>query len=51
MYFGIHKSGNGSAVLQGESIEEIGDIALLDAAIAQSDRYMQLAYEEGQNTE
>ena len=51
MYCGIHNSGNGSSLLQGPSIEEIGDIASLDASIAQSDRYMQLAYADEQVAE
>lgn len=40
-FFGLHKApGNGVAVLQGESIDDIGNIDALDANLQQSDRYL-----------
>lgn len=40
-FFGLHKSADGSVgVSQGDSIDEIGDITLLDEELAQSDRFM-----------
>lgn len=41
-YFGLHPEENGVAIKQGESANDIGDIASLDASIAQSDTYLAL---------
>lgn len=46
MYFGIHPSDNSVNIQQSKYIEEIGDIASLNENILQSEKYMQLVYEE-----
>lgn len=43
-YFGLHLTDNGVEVLQGDSSDDIGDLAVLDASIAQSEEYMNLQY-------
>jgi predicted ATP-dependent endonuclease of OLD family len=41
-YFGLRKGDDGSiTVLQGSSVDDIGDISLLDEELAQSDRYLE----------
>lgn len=40
-YFGLHMTDNGVNVIQGNSSNEIGDIAALDASIKQATRYLQ----------
>ena len=45
-YFGLHMTDNGVEVVSGKSSNDIGDIAALEANLEQSDRYMNLAYEE-----
>ncbi len=45
-YFGLHFRDNGVEVMCGKSSNDIGNIAALDANLEQSDRYMNLAYEE-----
>ncbi len=39
-FFGLHKSDQGVAVTQGESIYSIGSIAALDESLSQADRYL-----------
>jgi hypothetical protein len=40
-FFGLHKYAEGSVgISQGDSIDDIGDITLLDEELAQSDRFM-----------
>ncbi|MBK6417259.1 AAA family ATPase [Thermomonas sp.] len=39
-FFGLHASANGVTVSQGNSIDEIGDIASLDEELEQSDRFL-----------
>ena len=46
MYSGIHPSDNSVNIQQSKYIEEIGDIASLNENILQSEKYMQLVYEE-----
>lgn len=41
-YFGLRIESSGITVSQGESLEEIGDIAALDESLMQSDRYMEM---------
>lgn len=48
-YFGLHMTDSGVEVLSGKSSNDIGDIAALEANLDQSDRYMNLAYEEALN--
>jgi predicted ATPase len=43
-YFGLHPTENGVEVLSGDSSDDIGDIAVLDASVAQSEEYMNLQY-------
>lgn len=45
-YFGLLATENGVAVQQGESSNDIGDIASLDASIEQSDTYLSLCHGE-----
>lgn len=45
-YFGLHMTDNGVEVVSGKSSNDIGDIAALEANLEQSDRYMNLSYEE-----
>lgn len=45
-YFSLHFTDNGVEVISGKSSNDIGDIAALEASLEQSDRYMNLAYEE-----
>ena len=40
-FFGLHKESDGVEVLQGDSIEDIGDISALDEELMQSERYME----------
>jgi hypothetical protein len=44
-YFGLHLTENGVKVMSGDSSGDIGEIAVLDASVAQSEEYMQLQYE------
>lgn len=39
-FFGLHFSGDGVAIAQGDRIDEIGDITALDEELAQSDRFI-----------
>jgi hypothetical protein len=40
-FFGLHKTPhNGVEVMQGDSIDDIGDVDALDASLQQSDRYL-----------
>lgn len=39
-FFGLHQSDDGVVVMQGSSVDEIGDIAALDEELAQSDRFL-----------
>ena len=39
-FFGLHAGDNGVEVLQGQSIDDIGDIAVLGEELAQSDRFL-----------
>lgn len=39
-FFGLHASQDGVQVMQGQSVDEIGDIAVLDEELAQSDRFL-----------
>lgn len=48
-YFGLHFTDNGVGVVPGNSSSDIGDIAALEANLEQSDRYMNLAYEEAEH--
>jgi predicted ATPase len=41
-FFGLHRSESGVSVKQASSLDEIGDIASLDAELVQSDRYLEL---------
>lgn len=46
-YFGLHFAEDGGVeIQQGDSSNDIGDIAALDANLEQSDRYMELSYGE-----
>ncbi|RRD69030.1 MULTISPECIES: AAA family ATPase [unclassified Desulfovibrio] len=40
-YFGLHFAKNGVDVTAGDSANDIGDLAMLDASIAQSEEYLQ----------
>ena len=40
-FFGLHTEQNGTEVMQGDSIEDIGDIASLDEELEQSDRFLE----------
>lgn len=39
-FFGLHQQDEGVMVMQGKSVDEIGDIAALDEELGQSDRFM-----------
>jgi len=39
-FFGLHQAGNGFDVQQGDSVDDIGDIASLDEELMQSDRFL-----------
>ena len=39
-YFGLHKGVNGVEVHQGNSVNEIGDISILEEELSQADRYI-----------
>lgn len=39
-FFGLHFSGDGVVIEQGDTIDEIGDITALDEELAQSDRFI-----------
>jgi predicted ATPase len=39
-YFGLHTAEDGVSVLQGASLDDIGDITSLDESLQQSDRYL-----------
>ena len=39
-FFGLHQTDNGVDVQQGDSVDEIGDIASLDEELTQSDRFL-----------
>lgn len=41
-FFGLHEKDKGVRVQQGDSIDDVGDIAALDEQLAQSDRFMAL---------
>lgn len=41
-HFGLHRSSAGVIVRQGQTVEDIGDIAMLDEELMQSDRYLKL---------
>lgn len=46
-YFGLHFTGSGGvSIEQGDSIDDIGNITALDESIMQSNRYMEISYEE-----
>lgn len=40
-FFGLHRGDDGVEVQQGESIDDIGEIAALDEELSQSDRYLE----------
>ena len=40
-FFGLHKTGDEVAVKQGESVDDIGEIAALQEELSQSDRYLE----------
>lgn len=40
-YFGLHPSADGVTVSQGDTVDDIGDIASLDEDLSQSDRYLE----------
>ena len=40
-FFGLHRSGSGVQVLQGDSIDDIGSIDALQEELSQSDRYLE----------
>lgn len=40
-FFGLHKADGGITVKQGESVDDIGEIAALQEELSQSDRYLQ----------
>lgn len=42
-FFGMHRVGDGTRIKQGNSVEDIGDIAALDEQLEQSDRFMEKA--------
>ncbi len=42
-FFGLHPGSNGSEIIQGEGIEDIGDIASLDEELEQSDRFLEVS--------
>lgn len=44
-YFGLHFTENGVEVMSGDSSDDIGEIAVLDTSVAQSEEYMKLQYE------
>lgn len=39
-FFGLHASDDGTQIQQGDTVDDIGDIAALDEELRQSDRYM-----------
>ena len=39
-FFGLHPSDNGVLIKQGASLDDMGDIAMLDEELAQSDRFL-----------
>ncbi len=39
-FFGLHSEAGGSKIMQGDNIEDIGDIASLDEELMQSDRFI-----------
>jgi AAA domain, putative AbiEii toxin, Type IV TA system len=39
-FFGLHASADGVSVMQGTSVEDMGDIAALDEELEQSDRFL-----------
>jgi len=41
-HFGLYAGDNGVQVRQGETVDDIGDIAMLDEELMQSDRYLKL---------
>jgi predicted ATPase len=41
-HFGLYSTDNGVAVRQGATVDDIGDIAMLDEELTQSDRYLNL---------
>lgn len=41
-FFGLHADADSVSVMQGPSIDDIGDIAALDESLLQSDRYLEL---------
>lgn len=41
-HFGLHAGDNGIAVRQGATVEDIGDITVLDKELTQSERYLEL---------
>lgn len=43
-YFGLHLGANGTDVMQGDTVDDMGDIRSLDEELAQSDRYMAKEY-------
>lgn len=43
-YFGLHASQDGVSVMQGTSLDDIGDITALEESLRQSDRYLALEY-------
>ncbi|MBI5497325.1 MAG: AAA family ATPase [Deltaproteobacteria bacterium] len=46
-YFGLHFEGDGVQCTQGSSMDDIGNVAALEAEVAQSDRYLKLANAAG----
>jgi len=40
MFFGLHKDSDGVSVLQGPTVDDIGDIASLNEELEQSDRFL-----------
>ncbi len=41
-FFGLHESDNGVIIQQGSSMEDIGDLTLVDEELKQSDRFLEL---------
>lgn len=41
-FFGLHDTGDGVSIMQGKTVDEIGDIAALEEELAQSDRFLQV---------
>lgn len=41
-YFGLHRSGAGVVVQQGNSLDDVGEIASLQESLMQSDRYLEM---------